>query len=469
MTQYLVPFHYHGQQEQMAYQNCRHNTHIAFAERHYCQTPAITEHGTVLLDKAFDKLKSLCRAQGLRPGVCKQLTDYEAAMRASPVKRKLFLQAAQSLEDKWITRKDGTVKVFIKFEQGPVSIDKVYKPPRLVQYRGTRYCLKLSTWLRKVEHKLYKIKFNGHPLYAKGHNTFQRAQTIKNMERFESLLLGLDHSRFDSHVLEQLLRYEHRFYKWLYKNDRELQKMLDMQIDNRCYAQSAKWQATGGRMSGDFNTSCGNNIVNTLVYFAWAIEFNILDDILLYLDGDDSVAAVYKKDFDIQQMAIFTQLGMTTKLEDIATQCEGISFCQSRPVLTALGWRMVRNFRRVLERLPYTIRSYKGKGWDTYVLGVALCESILSAGVPILWAISKSLSRSLPNVKDIKLHLLEQELRWKIMREPHVSHVPITEEARASYAYAFNVTPTEQVLLEEAILQHDFTATLNNLRLGRFD
>jgi len=445
---------------QCAYAECVHNTKIAMVERHYAKVPPVVD--LKALEFGFKYLKKLTRKTGLYPGALMPWTPEEVVATRRGGKKATYQKAFDSLSEKSLDKRDGHVKVFVKFEVAPANT-LMSKVPRLVQYRPPRFVASIAQYLAPLEHALYATKFNGLPMFAKSMNTSQRGVAIAEMLRAEGLLVGMDHSRFDSHVVGDLQRLEHEFYLWVYKNDPKLQSMLAQQRDNKCFSRSGpSWRANGGRMSGDFNTSLGNNVINAVVMLAFLFRNGALDEATLLLDGDDSVMAIPRRLFDCWDVGVFKNLGMTTKIEEKTSITEQIQFCQSHPVKTVTGWRMVRDYRRVLSRLPYTIRSYQGRAWLKYAKAVMHCERVMSDGVPILNVIASSLERALANV-DFDESYLDTKMLRKLDREKAFVGLSVTPEVRASYSLAFDISPEDQVALEDEIRAVDWGKCLRLL------
>jgi len=437
------------------FSDCHHNTAIAAAERHYCPVPKCTAYGRQLLEKAFVYLKRICRKQGIYPGSVETWTSDKVVSTRVASRKKVYAAAFASLRDERVVRKDFYLKAFTKFEKNPKdNIES--KVPRLIQYRSPRALASLSTYFAPLEHVFYHLRFNGKSVFAKHMDAFARGKAIHELSGFGRVLLGFDHSRFDSHIVGPLLELEHRFYRWVFRGDKQLQTMLDwMKIHHITIGGSYRFIAHGGRTSGDYNTSLGNNIVNILVMFAWAIHHNCLDSMGLLLDGDDSVVSLLDETDAHKDLSVFTQLGMTTKLEERGLQPERVQFCQARAVWSGTEWRMMRDFRRVLTRLPWTIRTYDRDAWRKYARGVAQGEAATNSGTPILHVLANT--------------LLQQLGAGKVIAEPEYERVKmpkfsvVTSATRISYGLAWNISPSDQESLESSIAAMNWVEPLTDL------
>jgi len=467
-TYYLRPLYdEYAYTPQTTNQNCHHNVFVAACNRHYCPVPIITPKGKAAYERAFARLKKLSRKSGVAPGTIPIWTEDEVLATRAAAKRKIYADAYASLKIKELDYTDWKVDAFVKFDHGPMC-DCDAKAPRLVQHRSSRYTAAIARFLAPVEKALYTIKFNGLPMFAKGMDSRSRAKAIVDMSGYQRVLMGLDHSRFDSHCVTELLQLEQRYYMWLHKNNGELASLLSRQLTNKVYGPGYKWTAPGGRMSGDFNTSLGNNVINALIYLAWYEEMGCLDDGYILLDGDDGVAGLPERITDYKK-EILTELGMTTKFDKPVFLPEQVSFCQTRPVaMTVDGktqWRMAGDYRRAISRMPLTIRRFIGEGWFDYGRSVALCRAILGDGLPVLSVLGDALVRHFPGGTRERIGK-DAELHRKIMLEQDWRGIAISDQSRASFAIAYDISPDEQIRLEACIAAHDWSAPTRQLRSG---
>lgn len=166
---------------------------------------------------------------------------------------------------------------------------------------------------------------------------------------------------------------------------------------------------------------------------------------------------------------MFSELGMTTKFDDIALLPEQVSFCQMRPVKLVVDgqqvWRMAGDYRRALSRMPMTIRHFIGEGWYTYGRCVALCRAILGDGFPVLGSIGETLLKHFPGGTR-EMVAKDKDLSWKIAAERDWTGMTVSDVTRASYAIAYGISPDEQRLLEASIATHDWSAPTRLLRSG---
>lgn len=443
--------------QNVSHQNCHHNVVDAIHGRHYARIPPCRR--PELLDAAAVKLRRLCRDCGLHPGCLTPMTRQQVVDSRVAAKRRLFQQAADDLEWRPITEHDSRVKMFVKFEKGPQS-KLVKKSPRLIQYRSTRYTLELARYLAPVEERLYPaLKFNGTRCFAKGLDSYGRAEEIVNALGPNRRYVMLDHSSWDGHVTVDLLQREHQFYLWLYKGDPYLAKLLRWQLTNRVSGLGVSFKVKGGRMSGDFNTALGNSIGNFFVLYAWSLLRGISTDphLRIQCDGDDSWLMLPTEEA-LPAQREFKELGFTTKIEGAGIEPEQVEFCQMRPVELAPGrWRMVRNPVRCLSRLPYSIQQYEGPAWRAYARGVAECEQAMGRGAPIFDALA---SRLMQHFGAERRRLVDRDMLHRLRAEKGEQIVTDWDCARSSFYRAWGISPTEQVEMEDIFRRHDWTNPL---------
>lgn len=452
--------------EQMAYQNCHHNISYAIAKRHYTDTPPVTLYGRGELQRGYRMFKRWCMRCGLFPGVVEPFTPQEV-ISSRRSKRFVYERAFESLEKEPIHKSDFRGRAFVKFEKAERETI-TEKIPRLVQYRETlpasRALATLACYFAALEKRLYRIQCNGRPIFAKYLDTHQRAELIASFFEPGVVVLGMDHSRFDSHVLGELRSIEWRFYLWAFKNSPELARIMAWTATNDIVIRDVmRLKAPARRMSGDYNTSLGNNIVNVVSLLAFIS--NLGGDLdkpgfAILLDGDDSVVAIPRSQLHNADMSYFREIGLTTKLEDVASIPAEIQFCQSRPVKTYDGWYMMRDFRRTISRMCYTIRTYKGASWYKYARGVLDAEWAVSHATPIIGPLVGVMRAQLGAGDTIT----DPDYEHKLLTAAQPAYIdPI---CRTSYDETFGISATAQLELERSFSNTDWMVVLRDLVLG---
>lgn len=114
----------------------------------------------------------------------------------------------------------------------------------------------------------------------KGFNCREVAQHIvsKTMAVADWCCIPVDASRFDQHVCDDMLRWEHGLYLSAFSSiDRkELARLLRMQIHYKgvgcCEGTLVKYVTkNGARASGDMNTALGNCLISVAMLYTFAL------------------------------------------------------------------------------------------------------------------------------------------------------------------------------------------------------
>jgi len=384
---------------------------------------------------------------------------YQETLNLFPAtKRKVYEKAFESLSRMGpVTAKDARLSSFVKFEKQDVS-----KAPRIINPRSPRYNLEVARYLKHFEHHLFTSinrAFGGYTdaTVIKGFNADRSAQILRQKwDRFKNpIAIGLDATKFDMHVSVDALRYEHSFYND-YWNSPELKRLLKMQLRNegvaRCRDGEVKFSMAGTRCSGDVNTSLGNCILMCAMVFAYSWRKCI--DLELANNGDDCVVFMDEADeakFRGGLKHFFLDCGFVMTVEETCHEFEQIEFCQTHPVKLGSGWRMIRNPATCLIKDVMCLKPVQNdkcfKKW-LYAVGTAGCS--LNSGVPVLQEFYRALKRN--GVKTEKFRNLISAHRFASTVGSEGSE-EVTDEARASFYFAFGLTPPMQVAMESVLTQ----------------
>jgi len=276
----------------------------------------------------------------------------------------------------------------------------------------------------------------GFPFVVKGLNARGRATRLRNI--YDSLVRPeiwlVDHSKFDSMVNMDLLRLEHEVYRRCYRKCDNLEYLLSKQYHNKFVTQNGiKYTFEARRCSGDANTSLGNSIINYLILRCAFPSATIV------VDGDDSVVF---QEAGSQKNLNFCDMGMETKYECVS-EFQQIEFCQSRPVMTPMGWVMCKNPIRALSRMNIKL----GIPDESFFKTVGVGEGLISSYMPMLSYAAARFRLAGGNGK-FKPHHLDYYTR--IMMWDSKFNYP-TDEVRASFARAWNISVPEQYMYERMI------------------
>lgn len=314
------------------------------------------------------------------------------------------------------------------------------KAPRAIQYRTPMFNLLIAKYLKPLEHVYYQhLGQLGLKVVAKGMNNEQRAQNICDAaELFDDPVFFLcDHSKFDSHVTVDHLRFIHKIYDKVYKS-RYLMRLLQYQINNTGYSKNGiKYKVRGTRMSGDYDTALGNTLLN---HYILSLAFRKVRHHLL-LDGDDSVIVLERRSLPEVDLQAFSRCGMET-VYSVVSSLSDVEFCRSKLILVDDKPRFARDPHRALSNLTVSLKRYSGSDvWIRYVAGIGMGELAMSNGVPVLGPIALAMSK----LSDRPIF----DLDYAYKGTPG-AWLPITDTARIAYARMFGVSPEDQESIERA-------------------
>jgi len=382
-------------------------------------------------------------------------------------KRTIYQNAADSLILHSLCQRDATVKAFVKAEFIN-SDDKPDPDPRVISPRDPRFNVELGKYLRPLEHKIYGAiaKIFGEPTVLKGFNSEQTGEIFLNKwNKYRTpVAIGLDASRFDQHVSVEALEWEHSVYNRVF-NSKELRWLLKMQLHNKvvgyCRDGKVKYQTDGCRMSGDMNTALGNCLIMCALVHCYLQTRGIRGS--LANNGDDCTVIIEKKDLSKFQGGLndwFLEMGFSMKVEKPVYDLEGIEFCQTHPVNVNGQWLMVRNFPKGMSKDCLSLKDLSStRICRAWLNAVGTGGLSLTGGVPIYQDFYSSYIKaglSIPIKKSANKgqHIPDADvtggLFWlsKGMKRPYQNISAVT---RHSFYLAFNVTPEQQIAIEESV------------------
>lgn len=446
------------------------------------------------IERAFTERYFLCKdGEGFRPALEVGPSSFKApalsefrklvvdAMPSLPVlsrtsvvqmyrggKRRVYEAAYASLQQEPLCERDARLASFAKFEKQDIE-----KAPRGINPRSPRYNLELGRYLKHAEHHFFRAinRAFGRKTRAtviKGFNADDSAEILhEKWSRFEKpVAIGLDAIKFDMHVSQQALKYEHSHYTSLFPGNKKLRQLLRWQLVNKgtayCADGRVDFEMLGTRSSGDLNTSLGNCIIMCGLVWAYARELGI--SIELANNGDDCVVFMEEHDvarFEEGLSRWFKRKGFAMTVEEPVREFEQIEFCQTHPVKLTTGWRMVRNLTAVLRKDPMCLIPLPNVGvYQKWLDAVGTCGGNLSEGVPIhsfVYDVFKRHGKPAGRLIDEVFRNRSQLQLGVGLKHGAV----IAPETRVSYYYAFGVLPDTQVAYERWLRE----ATLD-LRIG---
>lgn len=361
--------------------------------------------------------------------------------------RRRYRNAFQSIRNTGMRESEANVHMFVKIEKWEEHLIESGKVPRAIQFRGYGYCGMLSTYLKPIEDALWKFTEENRPVFSKGRNSFEVARMLRDAwDDGYTVWFLLDHSKFDSSIMTRWTKLMAEFYMRFW-SEPQLAELLKSKLRNRSYTKGGSIYSFKARLcSGDYDTSLVGNTLNYLVLTSICKRLGITAAKII--NGDDSCLGMRPKDRATFEKwfcpRVMKRYGLQTKME-VVTEFEQIDFCQCKPVEMNEGiWRMVRDPRRILSRSIVSVRRYEGKAWLRLISAIADSELACNYGMPITQAWALALKKAARGAK-----ALEHEFSHRSKLEERAGERPVTNVARESYARAFGISPSQQMLFED--------------------
>lgn len=376
-------------------------------------------------------------------------------------KRTIYENALTEYYESGVLAKHAICIAFVKCEKVPPG-----KAPRCIQARTVIFNIGLGTYLKHIEHRIYdaigRAFGDDEPVVAKGLNVEELGEVItKKWNHFnDPVAVGMDATKFDMHVSAEMLQWEHSLYKMLYPNDKELDRLLNYQINNRgvgyCDDGSLRYKVRGRRFSGDMNTALGNCLIMCGMVWAYAKEKQI--PIKFINNGDDCVVFMEREHYTHFSMGLeqwFLNLGFRMVVEPPVYSLAQVEFCQMRCLRTSRGPVMVRNFDTAREKDTASFLPLNGEvETRKWLWAVGECGLALTGGVPVFQEFYKWYMRHGVASRTGKSVQMQSGAMFLAQRLESKERA-ISDEARIDFMEAWGLTPDEQVSLEE------YYATLN--------
>lgn len=376
-------------------------------------------------------------------------------------RKAIYQNALESLYGNSLSRLDSHVKVFVKYEKLNCLV-KTNPVPRVISPRSPRYNVALGRYLRPLEYKLYRAiaQVYGDCTVIKGLNSIETGRLLysKWAAFRRPVALGLDASRFDQHVSISALRWEHGVYKRCFRGRRataSVSNLLKQQEVNVCTGYvpngSVRYTIEGGRMSGDMNTSMGNCLLMCAMVWAYAQSRSV--EVRLANNGDDCVVIMEGGDLERFSTGLsewFLEMGFTMTIEEPVWTFEQVEFCQAHPIYIGpdvCDYIMVRDPRISIPKDLVTTKNYNTRrqvlGW-LYAVGTGGLSA--HGGVPVLQEFYH-----LYSITGKHYQKVEDDRSWwlrSMASRMTLSYCDPSAATRASFYYAFGITPDEQIACE---------------------
>lgn len=382
------------------------------------------------------------------------LSTDEFCMMYKGRKRTIYENAAEVYNYRGVKRSDSMSASFVKCEKIPPE-----KAPRCIQPRSPVYNIGLGRYIKQHEHRIYGAigrVFCDKVTVIKGFNVCQVADIVA--EKWQSfkkpVSVGLDATKFDMHVSEAMLLWEHSIYKHLFPRNKELTRLLSWQVDNKgvgyCENGKLRYSVRGKRFSGDMNTGLGNCLIMCAMVWTYAKEREV--EIKLLNNGDDCQVIMESTQLPKFMLGLsewFLRLGFRMTIEEPVYNLVEIDFCQMRCIRTARGNVMVRNIDKAREKDSMSIIPLSNnKIARKWMHAVGECGLALCGGVPIMQSMYQAYMRAGVPSKMGESVAMECGAR-RLAQGLASKALSITDEARLDCFKAWGYTPDEQVAVEQ--------------------
>lgn len=377
-------------------------------------------------------------------------------------KKVIYQQAMDSLDADPLRPKDAYVKTFVKYEK--TNFTSKVPVPRVISPRSPRFNVEIGRFIRPIEERIFKSigKTMGANTVMKGMNATQMASAIRSKwNRFsDPVAVGCDASRFDQHVSIDALMWEHSIYLECFpagRHRRRLSKLLSQQLRNICSGKVGdgfvKFKTEGVRMSGDMNTSLGNVVLMCSMMGAYADSVGV--DMELVNNGDDCVMIMERGSypaFNSRLTTWFKDMGFTMIVEEPVDVFERILFCQTQPVWVGPDrddYVMVRDPRIAIAKDSFSVHVLRNRkevrGW---LQAVGTGGEALAGGLPVWQEFYRMYQRSACGAVATR----EREaFGWGVRQLSKGNRRVfgnISQKTRASFCWAFGISPEEQMCIE---------------------
>ncbi|APG76445.1 hypothetical protein 2 [Sanxia tombus-like virus 1] len=356
---------------------------------------------------------------------------------------------------------------FVKVEK--LLSTKLAKAPRNISPRSPEYNILLGCHIAHLEKILFRIlqRVCGFPVVFKGMNCLRQGQLLRqHWDEFEQpVAIDLDASRFDQHQHVSSLKVEHE--QWLRmvpsSSREELSQLLHCQLLNKGSSlfrledgscMKVSYQVEGTRASGDMNTSSGNCF--TMVGMVYSYMQTKQIKWRLANNGDDCVLIVDKRNLhhlsDLQEW--FGQMGYTMESNGYVEDFEKIVFCQTQPVYTPDGYKMVRQPQSaLLKDINSRCDLSREKVFDLWCSCVRKGGLALAGDIPIYQAFYQAFpdKHSTAHLQEVAAVLETGFTMLSKGLQPQIRSI----EPRTRYSFwkAFGITPKQQLVLEQHFSQ----------------
>jgi len=431
---------------------CKCNQYVALAHRHQVATPTPSFDTSEMLD-IFDKLLKLNPISLTPDKRHKVVNSYSGPWRAK------YFDAQQRYHEVGLLDKHSKVTLFCKDD---LEMGRPSKAPRAIQYRDSIFALEQGRFTKPIERWFYHLRDQFGTIIVGKSDPFSIAQALRDKSSHfcDPVYLMLDASKFDSCVDILWLQVCLSVYLRLFPKrfHRTINYIWKKTFINRGRTRKGlRFKTHGTRMSGDMDTGLGNSSVHITTHSSamclmlthYLTSHGIRHSLLV--NGDDSLVVIARSDLaKATDISCFKTFGFNMKFE-VAHTIGKAEFCQSRYMESDYGPTMARKPARVMGRTSWTTKEYGPSKTRAFINTLGLCERAASFGVPIASTMATRMIEAASTKKMVEINpwLRDQYLKFK--RPWKIGHPDISLEARLSFQEAWDISPEEQIDIENSI------------------
>jgi hypothetical protein len=364
------------------------------------------------------------------------------------------------------------VTMFLKFETYNLTL-KPNAKPRGIYPRSDEFLVEYGRRIKAIEKQIFAGLENifGYKCIFKGLNQEQRGQLLANYwDQFrDPVAICADASAFEASVSADALKFTHNIYNCYIRKDKDFNRMQKQTINNVITARVKDGKLTckcdGGKMSGDPDTACANCLISAYMLHKFYDQFKIVKH-RCCIDGDDVVMIVERKDLQKvldEGKGFYKKHGFNMIFEDPVFELEKISFCQSQPIWTPAGYRMVRNVKSAVAKDAFSRKDLDSKtNYTRWIASIGECGLATSGEIPILQEYYQQYVRNSNGAKTFKNEALLEDYRSFKVQGMNKKYGTVHPRTRYSFYIAFGIAPDEQIGIEGYFstlkLQHGLSA-----------
>jgi len=350
------------------------------------------------------------------------------------------------------------IRHFPKFETYNLTL-KPDPKPRGINPPGDEALVLLGMRIKPLEKKIYKVLevIFGYKIIFKGMNQEQRATQFKSYYDIfdDPVSVEEDASAFEASVTSDWLSFTNEIYMLFYKGDRELAELLKLTLLNVgsafCHDGKISFKFEG-RGSGFPDTSLGNCLISAFQFWLFTRKCGIVKH-RCGIDGDDKTPIMERKDAvkaGLRIKEFYLDLGFRITCGKIQGEFEKLVFCGSSPVRVDDGYIMVREPRKCIAKDSVSRKPLDGeKNFRRWIKSVGECGMAQNGGIPVLQEFYTCLDRNAKDAVAFEKDSFMNEAYSHKVKGMNRKYKEISEASRASFYFAFGISPDEQVAIEE--------------------